>query len=188
MKIKAGLTPRDGYRFRDTDGVVHEGESWAHLVRTVARYRATRGLPPGDPQREITEAVCQSDPKMCHNGPGELGDGDRDAFHLRVMDWVIKRVQLMRSKRLRFVDGIKAGERADTCRACPYQQSFQRGCASCSSSVGALQNQVVGGQAKVSQGLLACAILSEDTHISVHLEEPRLNNLKLPGHCWRKKV
>lgn len=187
MNLKPHLSPPGGYKFRDTDGAIHTGDGWAHLVRVVAQYRALRKLPAGDPQREITEAVCQADPKLCHNGPGELGTGDKEAFHLRVVNWVSRMIQFMRSHRLRFVDAIVARERADICRGCPFQDVYTKGCESCSKAAASLQKQVVAGRPEAGRGLLACGILSEDTVISVHLDSERLNNARLPAHCWRKR-
>ena len=187
MKIKRGLVPKAGYRFRDVDGVVHEGKGWGDLVRVVARYRAMRNLPAGDPQREITEAVCQADPKMCHNGPGELGEGDSNAFHLRVMDWLIRLLNAAKAKRVKFVNGIVAGERAEICRRCPYQQTFAKGCESCNHATGIIQQQIIKDQPQLGRDLFGCALLSEDTQVSIHLDESRLNNPTLPRHCWRRK-
>lgn len=187
MTIKHGIRPNGGYKFRDSDGAVHEGESWAHLVRVVAKYRALRKIPAGDPQKEITEAVCMAEPTVCHKGPGELGDGDRDAFHLRIIAWLTDQMKLNRSHRLKFVDGVVAGERAEICRKCHFQRSFAKGCQSCGNATVSLQAQAMAGHVDVGPDLMGCSLLSEDTKVSVHLDQVRLNNPNLPKHCWRKK-
>jgi hypothetical protein len=186
MKIKPQLSPPGGHIFKDAEGVTHQGESWAHLVRVVAQYRALRKMQPGNPAKEITEAVCQANPSLCHNGPGEIGNNDRDAFRIRVAHWVSQIVQKVRHKTLRFVEPIKARERADVCRGCPFQDGWQLNCPGCVRASEALHNQIVGSRPQAGAGLLGCALLSEDTAVNVHLDEPRLNDPRLPAHCWRK--
>lgn len=186
MNLKPGIHPPGGYNFVESDGTIHKGDSWAHLARVVAQYRALRKLPAGDPQREITEIVCQVDPKLCHQGPGQLGTGDKDAYHTRVAGWLARLVQRTRSKVQRFVDGIVARERADVCRGCPFQEVHTKGCESCSRASEALRKQIVGDRVAAGRGLLGCALLSEDTVVSVHLEQDPAKDPRLPAHCWRR--
>jgi hypothetical protein len=186
MKLKPHLVPPGGYVFRDAEGVSHQGQSWPHLVRVVAQHRAMRKLAPGDPAKEITEVVCSAHPELCHAGPGVIGEGDKDAYHSRVASWLAKMVGLFRAGRLRYCDAAAARERAEVCRGCRYQDGYQKGCVTCQQSNQAVQDQLLRGRPDAGRGLLGCAVLSEDTAVSVHLDEPRLNKAELPAHCWRK--
>lgn len=187
MTIKPQLYPPGGYNFRESDGSVHSGNSWAHLVRVVAQYRAVRRLPPGNPAKEITEAVCQANPQLCHNGPGELGGGDMEAYYIRVAEWLARVMQKVRHASVRFVDAIKARERAEICRGCPYQKQWMKNCVSCQKSADASQKHILRGRPDAGRGLLGCEILSEDTAVSVHLDDAPKGDPRLPGHCWRKR-
>lgn len=188
MRINTHLTPPKGHVFTDSEGVTHRGESWAHLVRVVAQYRALRALPPGNPHKEITQQVCYNNPRLCmKGGTDSLAGGDKNAYHLRVATWIAKRTEDKRQGRLRYVGTAEAQDRAEVCRQCPFQNEWQKDCRICQKGTVALRKSFVGDRPNSGQGLLGCELLSEDTHVSIHLAQPGVPDARLPKKCWRRK-
>jgi hypothetical protein len=120
-------------------------------------------------------------------GRDPLIRADRDAFYLRVLNWMLRFVEAKRRGPVPFVDGIAARERAEICRQCPFQHGWEKDCSTCRDSSKAVQRQILEGREDFGRGLLGCLPLSENTAISVHLDEAQVADEKLPAHCWRKK-
>lgn len=189
MKIKPGLVPPGGYIFRDSDGVVHRGQNWPHLVRVVAQYRAHARKPPGNPAQEITSAVCAVHPQLCHvKGPSALGSDDKEAYYLRVMSWLTRAAERFRMKTIKYVTPLEAQERADICRRCQFQDVWMKDCPSCQKSADKISAQLTKDRPQVGRGLMGCAVLSENTEVSVHLVEDQVTDSRLPAHCWKKRT
>lgn len=187
MIINRHIRPPQGYVFTDSDGVTHTADSWPHLVRVIAQYRALNRKPPGDPAREITAVVCMQNPSLCQSGGTDpLERVDREGFYMRVMGWVVRQIDRIRKKELRHVNAIIARERANICRECPFQNGWEKDCSTCRESARVAHRQVLGGSEDMGRGLLGCLVLSEDTSLSVHLEQPAVKDARLPDKCWRR--
>jgi len=111
----------------------------------------------------------------------------KEAFYLRVLNWMLRLVEAKRKGDLPFVDGLVARDRAEICRKCPFQHGWEKNCATCKDSTKAVQRQLVEGRDDFGRGLLGCLILSENTAVSVHLKGDEVSEDKLPANCWRKK-
>lgn len=157
------------------------GRDWAELIQKVTEYRKRAKLPPGEPEKEIYAQVCQRNPSGCREtGPIVRPKLLSGRLSGRVLEW------LSRQRREEFVDDSTAIARADICAACPRQGGWQNECGACSSNANRLKDLLFDGRPqRLSEALLGCRSLGEDTRLSVWLNQTPVDRQGMPEKCWR---
>lgn len=184
------MHPKDGYFFRESDGATLHDTSWKRVIARVAAYRRRAGLPPGDPEREVHEQGCQRNPNLCYDDTSPAAVVTRKAERRitvkgMVLKWFLAMRDKVRNNHIGFVSAGEAARRASICQGCPKNVDYPGGCSSCKTAVRESRAAILGGR-PVNPRLNACSVLGEDTACSVHLDDHRVLNNDLPGHCWRK--
>lgn len=186
-KINVNLYPPQGYRFREADGSVHAGQSWAHLERTVKGYRERNGIPVGDVKSDIANQFCAEVPGHCRDDEPFVAPKNNPSltFNNRVLSWIGTMLGKKRFGRTVKVDDAAAARRASLCVGCPAQKSLNTSCGSCVSMVKTSRKSILDGESK-HQNLNPCELLGEDCALSVHLQQTPVVREDLPPHCWRR--
>lgn len=65
ITLNPSIRPPGGYRFRDSDGLVHTGTSPERLVAVIRAYRKRVGKIPGDPEKEMIAQIYARFPRCC---------------------------------------------------------------------------------------------------------------------------
>lgn len=185
--LNPNLYPRDGYFFIESDGTRIGADSWGGVEKRVVAYRRRAGLPPGNPAQEVADQACKRNPVLCQDVDETTLKARRIAsIKTRLLKWLAGiRARKAREGRLDFVDADMAKRRADYCAGCPHNTPLPTGCGSCTQALKEIRNELLGRRRQDSR-IQGCNMLGEDTVVSAHLDEIRVNNPELPGHCWRK--
>lgn len=186
-RINPNIHPKDGFWFKDSDGVRITADTWAGvIVRTVA-YRKRAGYPPGDPANEVIEQACARNPILCNDDNSAHEVLVRKAsLKSRVLAWMQLARMHKKEGRLQFVPEELAQARADICAKCPLNTSLQEGCHSCRAALQEMRNEVL-GRRRIDPRIHACLELEEDLPTAAHLERESVPRAELPDHCWRKR-
>jgi hypothetical protein len=193
-KFNRHLHIQGGRFFIDEDGIKHKADQWEHLVNRVADYRKRAGKPPGDPKAEIEAQVCARQPGYCRgqlttpppSRPARRDGAGAGNLTARVTKWFVGMLSLKRTGVMRKASTEEARRRAAICARCPMQKAFSGVCGSCKATRKQAGQVLLGTDKRVNSALQGCAVLGEDTSISVHLESEPVNNPELPSECWRK--
>lgn len=185
------LYPPDGYRYKDPEsGITFEGGNWPEVVARLMAYRQANRLPEGNPEREVFEAFCKTHPKYCESGKTSKQfralANSAVGFASAIQSWLADAFSKVNTRKLGYVSGEEAEERAKVCRRCPRQREWTSGCSGCDQKFNKVAKRLLRGTDKVGRSLLACSALREETSVSVHLSLPAVDNASLPAHCWRR--
>lgn len=186
--LNVNLYPRDGFFYKESDGTRIGGDTWAGVIRRVAAYRKRAGLPAGDPEREVTDQACTRSPVLCSEVDATTLKHRRIAsIKGRLLKWLAGiRSQKAREGSLNFVDAEMAKRRADYCAGCVFNTPLPGGCGTCTAAVNEIRKELLGPKRRLDPRVAGCNMLGEDCVVSTHLDEVRVDNSELPGHCWRK--
>lgn len=176
--VNPNLHPKGGYKFKDADGVEHSAQTLDSLVRSLAKYRARVGRPPGNPERECIEFICSRSPQSCLDIAVKY---DRASL----ANAVTQDMALATQRETKMVDEVTAREREKTCLKCPNLLNWDKNCPTCIAKVGKLRDMII-PPGEIFSGLLGKACLSarDDATLAVW----RVENQKVinpPGECWR---
>jgi len=186
IRINFNLYPRDGFMFLEADGARIIADSWPKVFEKVKSYRERNGIPLGDVEAEVVAQACQRNPAFCTHETQDMRNQTRKvSLKGRVLAWLSRTVGRKEKTPLVFVGEAEAKERARICNVCPHNSGFADGCSSCKAAVRSYRDTLI-GTARAKAPLNGCAILGEDLEVSTRIEEVRVSNNELPGHCWRK--
>lgn len=185
--INPNIFPKGGYLFKDPDGTVHTGDSWAGVRARVKAYRKRQGKPVDTVDEEVITQACQRNPVLCvEEHPANAEQMKKVSLKGRVLLW-LNRVRNVRGKRpLVFVAGDLNAARADVCFRCSKNQGTPEGCGSCRAALKALRDDIIGSR-NFDQRLNACGVLGEYLPVSTWLELQAVPDPELPWECWRKR-
>jgi hypothetical protein len=183
--INHNIYPKEGYRFKDSDGSNHvSADGWAGVIKRVINYRKRKGIPVGDVQAEVIAQACQRNPVLCHDEDQQRQIMlKKTSMKSKILSWL---AWLRGYQDKHFVEEGLARERATICATCPNNQVFQDGCASCRATVTQLRKEILGPRRFIDGRLNACIEMGEDLPTVVHLEMIAVPRDELPAHCWRK--
>ncbi len=183
--VNPNLYPRDGYFFKDGDGLTVRGDSWEGVIKRVASYRRRNGRPPGDPAIEVMNQACARNPGLCVEESAaykqKLGEAN---LKVKVLQW-LQRILSLPEKQ--FVFTQDAQNRWAVCSRCPFNQALPKGCGSCLAAVEESRKNVIGARPQ-SDLVQACSVLGEDLNTAAWIEQVADGNPDLPAHCWRKRT
>jgi len=186
-RININMYPKNGYKFKGADGVLFVGTSWINVMARVADYRKRNGLPAGNVEDEVHQYACIFNPEYCNEiTPTQIEATRTASLKGRVLSWLARVVKGRESGTIKLVSQDEAQARAATCAGCPRNTPFADGCSSCRAVVKEYRNQILGGARAQDARIHGCSILGEDLPISTYIDETRVNDSELPGHCWRK--
>jgi len=188
-RINENLYPKNGgYLFIESDGSRHIDNSWGNVIRRVTAYRKRAKLPPGHPEKEVQPQACDRNPNICYESEGKMPSTIKkiSSMKSRVLQWCANLARRNQNGELKFVSLNETHDRVNICAACPKNTAYPDGCSSCKKAIREYRKTLVPGRPMDTVRLHGCAILGEDVGIATHLDEHRVNNPELPGHCWRK--
>lgn len=190
--INVNMSPRDGYIYRDTQGVIHTAESWKSLCQKVRKYRESNKLPMGDPELDVMSQACQRNSDLCHEGESfkfpPQDKNPKSAVKPRLLAWLNdwRKAVEERHERLVFVSQEEAAARAEVCARCDKNVLLPDGCSACRAALTGLRNVVIGSHRHVDKRLGGCEVIGSDLPAATHLDEIRIGEPALPANCWRK--
>jgi hypothetical protein len=186
-RINVNLYPKDGYFFLETDGTNIRGQTWPGVVQRVINYRKRNGLPPGDPENEVSAQACKRNPILCvDEDPTTQRQLKITNLKGKVLAFLAGIRAIKAKKELRFVEASTAATRAGICAQCPNNQSLPEGCASCRKAVKEFQKEVLGTR-PIDGRISGCIVTGEDLPTSTNLDLQTVDSPELPGFCWRKR-
>lgn len=182
-QINPNIHPKDGYRFRESDGSWHVGGDWNGVIARVAAYRRRQGKPMGDVKAEVIAQACSRNPIICTEVNAATQEQlKKSSLKTRTLNFL----NALRGKTNDFVEDGVAKARAAICASCPRNSPLNEGCSSCRNALIALRKEIIGG--RHSDGRLnSCEILGEDLPTAINLDSQTVENGELPGHCWRRR-
>jgi len=187
QRINVNLYPKDGYFFKEQDGVVIRGKKWTEVITKTVEYRIRAKLPAGDPAKEVIAQACTRNPSFCFQQT-RVTVAPTVTLKARVIKWLNGLLKVPKEE-LEYVSPVVAKERSQICATCPQNQSLGvTGCSSCKQAFTEFRKQLLGGARIRDHRLGGCAILESDLVTAVHLDEVRVDIPSLPAHCWRKKI
>ena len=187
-RINPNIYPKDGFWFKDADGVDHRADTWPGVIARLIKYRQRAGKPPGDPVNEVINQACERNPLICTDEVAAQQQAYRKAsLKSQTLAWMNLARTHKRENRLEYVDSATSGERIRTCADCPFNTSLQESCASCRQVLDEIRNEVIGRRHRDNR-LNSCLILGEDLQTAAHLERESVENGELPAKCWRKRT
>jgi hypothetical protein len=183
--INRNLYPRDGYWFKEADGLTIRADSWSGLFKRVANYRKRAGYPTGNVEQEVVTQACGRNPGICtEENQTYKTELKKSNLKGRVLAWLNAKTR-DKERQLSFEQDARA--RAAVCAGCPRNQALPDGCASCRQAVQESRKSIIG--ARFQDGRLnVCSVLGEDLNTSMWLEQIREENSELPANCWRKRT
>jgi hypothetical protein len=187
-QINRNLFPRDGFHYKESDGVTIRGDTWAGVIQRVVNYRARNHLPPGNPEQEVMNQACDRNPGYCTDeNQAYKTEVVRASLKNRVLIWLLQMRTRKEKENLAFVNDQDAHNRVQVCAGCPHNQALPSGCATCKQAVEESRRQLVGSRFSDAR-VNSCAVLGEEINTSMHFDLLREDNPALPGHCWRKRI
>jgi hypothetical protein len=193
--------PPSGWRFTDSDGVLHTAKSSGELVKAVSRYRLGRGVIIGKPWREIQDQLCAAFPASCRRQiTGKGTEANKKALKrakkvrplpTRVAEWLRSKWFDGNQGKLKWVPALEAQKRAAICAACPKNAPNPPPCKTCGGAKDSTRDVLLAGRAvKGSDKLRACSVFGTDLAVDVLLvrsETPEASQLAdAPDNCWKK--
>lgn len=107
-------SPPGGYTFLDPSGVRQSGKDLRELIANISAYRATNGLPPGNPHAEL-EAIYKVEHPHLVTKVGVAPVVHEDP----IARWV-NRLWRLPPKEKDFAESETTRARLETCAACQY--------------------------------------------------------------------
>lgn len=187
--INLNLFPAGGFFFRDADGSVHRAGSWRRVIAKVTEYRARNKMPPGKPEEEVFAQACVRQPAICGGNQTQAISVVKPAtpFKAKVLQWCNSLRREQEKGPLVYVSDAESKRRAAICATCPFNTpTGANDCSSCKQSFVNYRDNLIGTARPRDKRLGGCKILNSDLVTAVHLDEVRIDNSALPGHCWRK--
>lgn len=184
MRIfSTGRYPPGGYRFTDNDGTHFEGTSVEDVAAKLREYRDVNNFPPGDPEVEVNEQLCERFPSLAVEVPEIIRD-DRTIVS-RVCETLRGWNREMQMKRKPvMVDLSTAGTRADTCAGCRHNVNWHLLCTPCElASTSILEPYVSPNKPATRLKGRACEIAGDDLSVAVWLNG---SSIDTEANCWRK--
>jgi hypothetical protein len=189
-QINPNIFPKGGFKYKESDGTTIVGQTWAGVFARVAKYRKRAGLPEGNPEQDVTNQACASNPILCAEDSGERRKQlVRSTLKTRVLKWLMDlRTRNARGQEpISFVETEEMRRRATICSGCSNNQEVGGGCATCKATIKEARRLLL--DRKFQDGRLhGCQILGEDLPVSSWLEDVTVENPELPDHCWRKRT
>lgn len=187
-KLNPNLFPKDGFWFKNGDGVKLAAATLKDLVVRVIAYRKRARQEPGDPANEVVGQICERNPVLCYNDAGSMEVALKKAsLKSRVLAWMALARRHAKESKIEFVDFQTSQARAAVCAKCPLNVAFEQGCASCNETQNEIRKEVMGRRV-LDQRLMSCLVLGEDMKMAAHMERETVDNGDLPAHCWRKRT
>lgn len=187
IRINVNLFPKDGYFFRETDGASIRAETWKGVIARVKEYRRINNLPAGNPEDEVIAQACQRNPSFCSKETEKQREQTRKvSVKGRVLSWLSNLRKKKETEEIPFVEPALATERARICMSCPQNTPIADGCSSCKAALAEYRRGLLNNR-NPTKHLNGCAVLGEDTCVSIHLDDQRVENNELPSNCWRKR-
>jgi hypothetical protein len=183
--VNPNLYPHEGYRFQDSDGSWHVGQSWAGVIGRVKYYRESQGRPAGNVSEEVINQACAKNPGLCTDAPSATEQYRVVSLKGRVLLW-LTRIKDSKEPRI-FVDDGMHSARTDVCFRCPKHTGLPGGCGSCVAALKSLKETVVGSR-PFDARLQACDVTGEYMPVSVWLDQQAIVDPNLPASCWRKRT
>jgi hypothetical protein len=185
--INPNLYPRDGFAYKESDGVWIRGDTWAGVIARVRSYRIRQGLAAGNVEAEVMAQACAHNPGLCvDENAAYTQQVSRASLKNRILLWFLEMRQRKTKESIGIVSDSEARSRASVCAGCPRNTSLPDGCSSCRAAVTESRNQLIGDRFKDAR-IDSCDVLGEELNTTIHLDLVRVENAGLPGHCWRKR-
>lgn len=185
-RINVNIRPNDGYWFKDADGTKFKGTSWAQVIAKVTKYRKVNGRQPGDVHGEVMAQACSRHPSMCHE-QRQANTQNIPTLKGRVLAWLAGFSVMAKMGKLSYVREGEMKDRVGRCLGCPFHKQLPSSCAACAATIGARTVEILHRDHKPDRRVSACDCLGAYLPVATWLDEPRVVNDQLPGHCWRKK-
>lgn len=187
-QINRNLFPKDGFCFKDQDGVRIFAATWAGVITRVTNYRARHGFPIGNVEEEVMNQACKNNPGYCTDeNAAYTHEVSRASLKNRVLLWFLQMRKRKESESIGITSDAEARSRAAVCAGCPMNQNLPSGCSSCKQAVEESRKQLIGSRF-VDGRLDSCQVLGEELNTTIHLDLVRVENNALPGNCWRKRT
>ncbi len=187
-RVNVNLYPRGGYLFVDKDGAkLRSDKGWRDLIARVTDYRRRNKYPIGDPEQEVHEQACVSNPSYCSDQTVVIPQpGPKSTMKERILRWIV--VLRTKASELRFVTETEAMVRAEICLKCPRRQSLPVGCSSCRAAVKAARPEII-GKRKIDERLngFGCDAVGVDIATAAHIDGQTVEDETLPSFCWMKR-
>jgi len=185
--INPNIYPKEGYQFREVDGSLHVGQSWAGVIARVKDYRRRQGKPVDGVDDEVITQACKRTPVICTEESLALKAQTRYvSLKGRILLWLSRMRTAKEKEPLVFVnDGMHAA-RSDVCIRCSKNAGLPDGCGSCRAALREMLRSVVGSRTSDSR-LGGCMVLGEYLPASTWIEEVTVDNPELPAECWRRR-
>lgn len=194
---KTSVVPPGGYHFYEThDGlrVKIESDSYEALSAALLRYRINNGIPPGNPQQDVFDYVCNTWPHYCHdNDPYNKLVGREpsmgEMLSRRVVVWMTK---LWNAGASNEVKNEEAERRAAICATCPLNVDYKAGgCGACLDGVERLAFTWLRTRKTTrDKELKACSATGALNRCAVQAQSlPPMSaeqQVALHPNCWRK--
>lgn len=189
LRINCNIYPKDGHFFIESDGSTQRAGNWRAVIKKVTAYRQRARLPVGDVEREVMAQACSRNPGSCYDDRAVQAPKPALTVKTRVLKWLFAFKATQERERLSYVGAPEAATRAGVCAACPKNTPLGVStCATCKATLKEYRKQLLGGGRARDSRLGGCDVLGCDLVTAVHLDEVRVDNPALPGHCWRKKT
>lgn len=191
MKINVNVFPSGsgGYVFTESDGTVIRGKSWSGVVRKVLAYRRQNNMPPGNAYDEVMVQACARNPVLCKQiSKAPVAASKPASLKGRVLQWLSTLRGIAMRQSLSYVTEAEMRQRANTCAGCQNNKALPEGCSTCRHAIAELRKNIIGPERlnACDKRTMACDQLGCDLPTAAWLDEPRIRNDGLPGHCWRK--
>lgn len=188
-EINPNIYPKSGYVFKDSDGAVISGDSWAGVISRVIAYRKRQGKSFDKVSEEVISQACQKNSSLCVEDTGVRQAHLKVAtLKGRVLKWLTAMQDLRKKNEVVFVSESLRDARADVCSRCPKDKGMSSdNCGSCRAALKELQRGVV-GERKGDARFSACPVLGEFLPVAVWIEQQAVANDELWVECWRKRT
>jgi hypothetical protein len=197
MIPKTGIIPPGGHHFIERHGTTErriEGSSYDDVAEQLLRYRVANGIPLGQPRDEIVAYVCGTWPHFCAEQlsvPPPVSS--KPGYIAGVTMWLQELAQRQAMSPKPLVGDEEANRRAEICRGCPLQKTWEEGCGSCRDSI-RRQGFVFRAGKDVSNAkkVLGCSVLFQENHAAAWAHKdvlppvPEEDKARLPHNCWRR--
>lgn len=186
------LGPAGGWTFYQRHNGVDvkiTASSGKALVTAVEDFRINNGIPLGDTEGEVANAIALASPANVPIGrkikpPKITKDESFKPLIERIRRWF----DAIIPRRPKFCDQWDADERAEVCKGCPMNVRWKvQGCGRCNSEVEYRSEIMRGGrESKHDFFLMGCRVMNVELKAFVHLDIDELPEAsdKAPAKCW----
>ena len=199
MIPNASIVPPGGHHFVEKNGETEvrlDGVSYEEVAEKLLKYRVTNRYALGEPLKEIYDFVCKTWPHFCNANTYVEPRTDGDApLTIKCISWLRDLWARQALVPAMLVNENEANRRAEICRDCPFNQSWEDyGCGTCVDTV--VRQSIVfraGKEVYRAKYVHGCSILGQENHAACWASGKILpdmtseQNQKLPSQCWRKR-